>query len=325
MPMDDLYKALQMFKTGVNELATSRAIAGANEQVQQIKASEMDEAKQRQALNAVSQQLVSQMAMTGTPATTIQSVAAQFAPKSYGTADQMIAEGALLGDDRLLAAGQRAAGAAKADEFAYLKQQQDFQASQNALTRQSQERLAGTKASERAGKLRPLGEHEITRLTAQEDSFVIGDDLLARVKSNPDLVGVLAGRIPARGQMQSEFGAFQADLGRFFDKYRVATTGAGAGPKELEILMKRVASETDTPETFMAKMDSYLKEVDGNRSRYLGNLKKAKKDVAEYPDSLRGGEKSSGLTFTPVTVKDKKTGQMIQALRGSDGKLYSKD
>jgi hypothetical protein len=127
MAMDDLYKALTMFKDGVKELQTSRVIAGANEEVQRIKASEQDEQKKRAALTDVSNQLVSRLAGSGVPASTIQQVASQFAPKTYASADQMIAEGFALGDDSLIEKGKSAALASRGDELAYLRSQQEHQ------------------------------------------------------------------------------------------------------------------------------------------------------------------------------------------------------
>jgi hypothetical protein len=102
-PMDDLYQALSMFKQGASDLATARAISGANEQVEQIKSSELDEQAKRAALTDVSHQLVSHMMMTGAPVERAQAAAGAFAPKTFANANAMNAEAVLTGDPSLAA------------------------------------------------------------------------------------------------------------------------------------------------------------------------------------------------------------------------------
>jgi hypothetical protein len=106
--MEDLFKALQMFKQGVGELQLSRAIAGANEQVSQIKASELDEQKQRSALQDVSNQLVGRLSQLGTPATTIAQMAGAVGPKQFASPDQMFVEASLSNDQGLRKQAQQA-------------------------------------------------------------------------------------------------------------------------------------------------------------------------------------------------------------------------
>lgn len=77
----ELFEALKMFNDGVQTLATQRAITQANEQVQQIKTSELDEAKKRAQIFGISQGLASQLATFGTPATTIQATAGALMPQ----------------------------------------------------------------------------------------------------------------------------------------------------------------------------------------------------------------------------------------------------
>ena len=110
MPMQDLYQALQMFSQGVNQLQTQRAITSANEQVQQIRASEASEADKRNALQQISSGLVSHLAGMGTPATTLAAVADSIGPRQYANANQMNADALLTGNQALAqqAASQQA-------------------------------------------------------------------------------------------------------------------------------------------------------------------------------------------------------------------------
>lgn len=102
MPFDDLAKALDMFASGVNQLQTSRAIASANDQVQQIRASEESDANKRAQLQQISNGMVSHLAGIGTPATTIQQVAGAFAPPQYKDANEMYMAGTLNNKPELI-------------------------------------------------------------------------------------------------------------------------------------------------------------------------------------------------------------------------------
>jgi hypothetical protein len=103
----DLMSALQMFASGAKELGTARAIASANDQVQQIKASTLDDMQKRAALQDVSNQVVQHLAMTGTPATTMQAVAGAIGPKQYAGANQMNMDALETGNKNLAAMAQQ--------------------------------------------------------------------------------------------------------------------------------------------------------------------------------------------------------------------------
>jgi hypothetical protein len=101
MANDDVFKALQMFQSGVQQFALQRAIGSANEQVQQLRASDLNEQEKRSQLQQLSNQLVAQMAGIGAPATTIEQVAGAIGPKKFANANQMKAESLLTGDNWL--------------------------------------------------------------------------------------------------------------------------------------------------------------------------------------------------------------------------------
>lgn len=101
MAMDDLYKALQMFGDGVQQLQTSRAIGAANDQVQQIHASEASEQAKRAQLQQIANGLTAHLAQLGTPATTMQAVAGAIGPKQYANANDMNRDALLTGNSQL--------------------------------------------------------------------------------------------------------------------------------------------------------------------------------------------------------------------------------
>lgn len=101
MAQDDLFSALKMFKSGVQELQTSRVIQSANEQVQSIKASEASEAEKRNALTALSHQMVGQLGSLGAPVADIAQQAGNIMPQAFANANAMNAEALLSGNKGL--------------------------------------------------------------------------------------------------------------------------------------------------------------------------------------------------------------------------------
>lgn len=333
MSNSELFQALNMFKSGVQDLNTQRVIAQANEAVAQVKASVTNEQEQRSQLQNISNQLVATMAGMGVPATTMAAAAQAIGPKQFANGDAMLTEAALTGSSYLRQGGLQANKDTQADERAKAAQAFEYA---KALKEMDIE-ASGARQQAKMQRMRPLQNAEIQRITAQEDSFGIAQDILARVQANPDLVGILAGRVPARGQLEPEFAAFKADLGRFFDKYRVSTTGAGASEKEILMLMTRMAQETDTPATFGAKMESYLKEVNGSRKRYLSNLRRANANVEQFNEDMLASPAGSTAPAAPagkpgapaapqgmreVTVKGP-DGRLIKAFKDANGNYYA--
>jgi hypothetical protein len=124
MAFDEIKDALDMFKTNVRELQMSRSLASANEQVAQIKSSELDEHKQRAALQQVSNSLVMQMAQYGAPATTIAQVAGAIGPRQYNSPAEAAIEGSLSGNKDLVNAAAQADVAAQTGNLLQLQAQQ---------------------------------------------------------------------------------------------------------------------------------------------------------------------------------------------------------
>lgn len=95
MDSDDLFKAFSMFQGGLRDLAFTKALTGANEQVAQIKDSTLNEAQQMQQLRNVAQGLTFKMAGMGVPASTMEAVIGATAPKppTVQTAEQAMIMG----------------------------------------------------------------------------------------------------------------------------------------------------------------------------------------------------------------------------------------
>lgn len=321
MAMDDLYKALQMFQSNVNDFQMSEVLRGANREVATIKASAMKEEEKRAALFNISNSLVNQMGQLGAPVSSIAQQALAAGPQQFANGDQAILEGNLQGRPDLVKSGIDSNTASKNDELNLAREQRAWMSAEKALDREAEAGKAGQKQS-----AKPLPVAILTQLQASDDVMMMGNELAEITRANPDLVGILAGRIPARGAADADFAAFRAQLGRFFDKYRVATTGQAASEKEMEMLLKRMAQETDTPEAFEKKLAGYLNETNAIRKRKLTNYKRGKYDVSEFEEDISGLTLKSQTSEAPaekiVTLRDKTTGQMIKARIGKDGKAY---
>lgn len=115
---ESLFKAMELFSQGVKDVQLQRTLSSANEEVQKIRAAEMDEDQRAAELRNIAQNLTFNMASIGAPAAQIESVTQNLAPKPQllQTADQAI----LMGNKAQREAGMQI----KDQEF---KQQQQLQ------------------------------------------------------------------------------------------------------------------------------------------------------------------------------------------------------
>jgi len=143
--MDDLFTALKMFKGGVQELQFKRTLASANEQVQQIKASEANEQEQRAQLQAVANQLTMQMAGLGIPATTMAQVTGAVGPKQFDSAGAMLLEGVQSGNQGLIGQAKEAIQIAGAPAAAEKERERKHEMDKLRMTLAAQERMTGAR------------------------------------------------------------------------------------------------------------------------------------------------------------------------------------
>lgn len=102
---DELFRAMGMFKEGVRELQLGRTLSAANEEVQKIRAAEMDEETRAAQLRQTAERLTFNMAQLGAPASQIDSVTQNLVPKPQllQTAEQAV----LMGNKAQREAGQQ--------------------------------------------------------------------------------------------------------------------------------------------------------------------------------------------------------------------------
>lgn len=274
MPADqDLFTALQMYAKGVNELSLSRTLSSANDAVAQIKAAEGSEQDKRAQLQDLSNNLVRSLGSLGVAPEKI-SQQAENVFKNFKNPAEAAMTGTLTGKPSLVEAAKTADVASQAGDIAKLN-----------VVQAGQERLQNIKFGQAValGKgSKPLNANEIEKIQKYDEIQISGQNLLSLVGASPGLVGPIKGRIPGRDLVNPDFAAFQSQVGQFFDKYRIAVTGAGASPGELKALQKNVPVGTDTAANFKKKMNAMLTIGNRVRQRYLENLSKAGRSVGGF-------------------------------------------
>lgn len=346
--MQDLYQALNMFKSGVKELQTSRVIQGANEQVQAIRMSEASEAEKRQALTGLSQSLVAQMGALGAPVSDIQQQAGNIAPKQFANSNAMMAEAVQSGSAPLA----QQADQLQDFEFAPKKQLAMMKAAhaQDPLRQAQFSALQDERFMKHAEALDKALDTQTTRFgnianlqktnntIADARSLLEGDITnlnLAEVAKTMDRI--LSGSAPTIAGTQEvsphtleqwraksmeylrskpekvNLPEFKAFYKKTLDRIEQINRGIirGAQKQKLE---SATALAKSNPEGFATYAESRGFKADIDR-------KTGKVKLSEI-DQTGTQQQQQAPKMETVMVRDKTTGQMIKAMRGPDGKLY---
>jgi len=287
--IDDLAKANAILTSGSKELeATQKQIQSAqlmetaNVQARDIRKSQLKDSEKRAAFGALADDLTFSLAESGDPGM-IQNILNRFSSKP-----------SLL----------------QSPEQAILQDAEDPGAAGEQILEDRQRRKkellgiredAAARAEQRKeGKLIKPTKDTLRKINVIDEQFLRGEDILKQLQKDPSLSGPIAGRVPLRTMFSGDFAKFDADVGRFFDQYRKAITGAQASLAEIAFLKTRVPEKTDTNTQFVAKMTSILKMGQKIRKRFLKNAKLSGQDVSALQeasiDQLPGTEEVPGST-----------------------------
>lgn len=137
-------------------------------------------------------------------------------------------------------------------------------------------------------------------------------NILSTLGNNKNWVGPIDGRIPDMlvGEDQA---AWRSAVGKYKDAYRKAITGAGASSTELAMLERRLPSETDTPEQFVAKAKEAQKELQRKKAILAQNLTKGGKDVSKFVDPQDAVSTQQSAPTAKVVVSNGKETLEIDA------------
>ncbi len=277
---DALTKGMALFNDGMQKFSTSRAINLAQEQVQSLNDSEMDEMKKRQQMSQISQNLALNLTKGGASASAVQQAAGVLMPAAVKDSNDANMQGLLTGSQPLLDVAAKAQPFEAAVQVSEKAKDRAFTASESALTRENALKLAGIKAD---GKpLKALSDKQVDFVSSLDDSFAIGNQLTKELEASPWLSGPAAGRIPGRGVVDPKFASFQQGTQAWFDEYRKNITGAGASESELVKLEQNRPTVKDSPSQFRAKALRIVEVGQGVRKRKLQNLERAGRDVRKF-------------------------------------------
>lgn len=293
--MNDLFKGLQMFQQGAQELAIGRAMRSAAEQAQQINLNETNEMKKRQQLTQMGTQLALHLGGLNAPVSQIQSAVGSFMPQALNSPEAFFTQAAQSTDpnaaNELNAAGrsvQRQIAAAPLTTA----QQETNKLGYAQLLAQSQA-AATTAAGEKAPKTLTTEEKKL--VTDTENDLTLMNGLLRDVETDPSLVGpknMALDTFGLRGIANPKFDVFKKQVMQRMDAYRQRITGAGASDAERKVLESRLPQLTDTPTQFVKNMKASIAIGERVRKRTLENYGKAKSDI-------------SGFNLNPITTYGK--------------------
>lgn len=299
--LDDLFTALNIFKTGVNQFQTAQSIDKANQQVAQIRASDQSEAKKRQQLQDLSSGLTAQLAAQGTPATTIQAVQGAIGPQQFTTADQAILAGVIGGKPELVQQGREAAAISKEDEIGVRKEQQDFQKRENELNRENSRILAGIKST---GKNK-LPATEVDKISASDSKLSTWQQLASDLEAHPKWSGnqfEIPGSETIYGKIDPEWAAWKSSLMNQYFAIRKDITGVAGSQKEYAEIQRNQPSLKDPAPILLAKIKSVEKNYEKIRATQLSNFSKAGYDVGAFlPSGSKDTKASTSNVGSPIS------------------------
>jgi len=347
MAMDDLFKAMEMFKSGVQDFALSRAINSANEQVQGIRAAEMDEMQKRQMLSQVSNDLVTRMAALGAPATTMAAAAGAMAPPKFANAADMHMQGMQMGDQSLVdaAAQQQEFENNPKFELAKIREQAKFNPLAQMKFEEQQDQFKTKQFSTFSNKLNPelavrsaYGRAAAAVQRANALETLIGKasyDISAANKLPPQMVQELAmglasmvkGGVATQHEAEefapSTLGMDKAKLQQYMTN---GVEGAQAG-EFVQMYAKTIKRERAEMQREID--DTALKIAQGNLSLYKQDPELFKETVARQlgisSDEVVIDDKKKTVTTVHRQMEEKRVKAATVGLRAAYAAMKSQD
>lgn len=351
----DLATALQMFNEGTNKLALTRALSGATDQVNQIKASELDDQEKRAQLQGISNNLVMNMAALGTPATTMQLVQGAVGPKQYANANAMNMDALLTGNQNLGAEAQKQSDFENNPKYmiaamkAQLKndpvKKAQFDALQDERFRKhiaNLDKVVDTQST-RFGNISKLqgvnnriqdamtmleDPNTISRLGIQETARVF-DSILsqggATIQGTHDVTPETLKQWMAKSREFITSKPSSISMPEFIDFYKQRLSkiqgvneGIIRGAQKNLIESRGQTFHEMNPDQFRMYVEN---KIPGMTVTVDPKTKKIK--VVPVSSSGATPAPASAPVMKEVMVKDKNTGQMIKALQDEQGNIYS--
>lgn len=274
--LDAFMQGLGAFNQGVQDLAVFKAVEGARAQAQDVRRQVQDEQGMLAGLRGVAEDLTLRLSGLGLPAERVRAATEGIETDiSKGTA---------------------------------LEKELAFRAQEGEANRENALEVAGIKGRGAAAKEKvPMA--ALSDINLIDDTLRSGLDLKKVLTDNPKLLQKMAslkniggfnvwvsGKLPKELGGDPEMAAAHSELERSFQAYRSAVTKSQASVKELQMLRPILPEPTDTPDTFMDKLDNWIGQSGSARDARVNNLLAAGHAKAE---NLRATDPRTRLNPEP--------------------------
>lgn len=270
MAMDDLFKALQMFQSGVQQYAITGAVNDANAQMQQLNQMQIDEGQKRQQLQQLANGVALRLTGVGASGTQIQSAFNAINPQAFGSVEQMQLEGELAGNKQLTGVASKILGEREAKKQKELATTYGFQSALQDKKFQQDLFLEQMKlAKQAATKGTEIKPEELAFETNVQMGTKLADQLAAAVEESGTWE---AGNIPL-----------------ISNKKNAAIIDAA--PYQLAITYAKIVDPASVArEGEVAAAQKYMLDLGmfSSKEKALEGIENMKKTMAEYSSTRRG-------------------------------------
>lgn len=330
--MDDLFKALQIYGQGVQQFQMGRSIQGANQAVQQIRASDENEAKKRAQLQEVANSLTLSLASQGIPATTIQAVAGAAGPEKVANAEEAFIKAGLAPSadqaDLYEKAGKAALEAKTAEAIAIQKVKNEAAMDLAGLKGTYQEKVATVKAGQKSKELDKASNAILVDNTSLVSSL---NDLEDSVNGMSNFDRIISGNVGG-ARARADLAKLKTQVKTTVANYMNSTTGKQATDVERKDINDYIGQmeAAKTKEAFLAPFSVLRKLATNKVSALADTLEPQGKDVTGIRNTIAGYTRKPKNPLPPgvpagsvrVKARHAATGKMVDAWKAPDGKLY---
>ncbi len=295
---DDLLKAFGAFTSGMREFAVSKGINDATAEVDALKQMQISDMDMRAQQQQIAQRLALQLTGAGAKHEQVATAMGALAPEQIRNSQDAMALAARKPGDGSIGKYGEALYAAerkpKEDDvnLDYGKRSELAKEQFGYNKQLTQMQIDAGKFDKKGAGGKPLTSVDTKKIGDLDTAISSAEDLLSRYKLDPKLEGAVGvmNRIPGRewfkGLTDSDFADFKAQVGRDFDLYRQAITGAGASTGELKMLMKNRPTMEDTPDAFQKKFETIIRLAHKQKASFISTQGKAGRDVSGFEEDL---------------------------------------
>jgi hypothetical protein len=356
---EELFKALQGFGQGAKELSMVLAFRGANNDVQKIKRSELSDQEKQTALYGIADNVVGRMAMLGLPADKLDSISRALGAPHLDSANKMEAYGLETGNSAVqsIAQTQQNFEQNPANKIALINAKAAANGPvQQELAKQKRDEFTVTKfesASKEIDKSRAssrsaFGIAGITGQNAERMKALIGspDNIKNAGPAEATLIAegmakLVKGGVATREELKALVGKTSgntyADVMQYFTNTPVGAKREGFTQRYLDIVNREQELANKQSVDIVLNRATGLKKTwdrapDQAKEVIAAHLKTAYPGKDFSAEDINLPTKAGRITLTEaaqrkhgkqVKVRDKKTGQVIDAIQGLDGKIYT--